>query len=91
MQLLVALSECELPALVAIPKHYCETNGISLNKKSVLLFKRNEETTECKICVNGKLLQQLNEHSSQVTFLVTVPLGKIENGCGKACFCKVNH
>ena len=28
---------------------------------SVLVFKKNEEKTECKISVNGKILEQVNE------------------------------
>ena len=31
------------------------------HNKQVLVYKRNEEKTECKISVNGKILEQENE------------------------------
>ena len=32
-----------------------------MNKTKVLVFERDEERTECKISVNGKILEQVNE------------------------------
>ena len=60
---LIALSECELQALVTIQKEMCENNGLSLNayKTKVLVFERDKERTECKISVNGKILKRVNE------------------------------
>ena len=42
-------------------KQRCETNGLSINESNtkVLAFERNEEKTEWKISVNGKILEQL--------------------------------
>ena len=49
--------------MVTTLKEGCEYNGLSLNvnKTKVLIFGRDEETTECKISVNGKILEQVNE------------------------------
>ena len=60
---LIASSEYKLQALVTTLKEGCEHNGISLNvnKIKVLIFERDEERTECKISVNGKILEQVNE------------------------------
>ena len=60
---LIASSECELQALVTTLKGGCEYNRLSLNanKTKVLVYERDEERTECKICVNGKILNQVNE------------------------------
>ena len=60
---LIASSECELRALVTTLKEGCEYNGLSLNvnKTKVLIFERDEERTECKISVNSKILEQVNE------------------------------
>ena len=56
---LIASSECELRALVTTLKEGCEYNGLSLNanKTKVLIFERDEERTECRISVNGKILE----------------------------------
>ena len=58
----VRRSECE-QALVTTLKEGCEYNGLSLNANNtkVLIFERDEEMTECKISVNGKILEQVNE------------------------------
>ena len=55
--MLIASSECELQALVTTLKEECEYNDLSLNvnKTRVLTFERDEERTECKISVNGKM------------------------------------
>ena len=47
--------QCSLQALVTTLKEENENNSLSLNvsKTKVLVFKRNEEKTECKINVNG--------------------------------------
>ena len=60
---LIASSECELQALLTTLKEGCENNSLSLNKNKtkVLIFERNKERTECKISVNGKILEQVNE------------------------------
>ena len=60
---LIASTECELQALVTTLKEGCENNGLSLNanKTKVLILERDEERTECKISVNGKILEQVNE------------------------------
>ena len=60
---LIASSECELQTLVTTLKEGCENNGLSLNvnKTKVLIFGRDEERTECKISVNGRILEQVNE------------------------------
>ena len=60
---LIASSECDLQALVTNLKEGCQNNGLSLNanKTNVLIFGRDEERTECKISVNGKILEQVNE------------------------------
>ena len=57
---LIASSECELQALVTTLKDGCEYNDLSLNmnRTRVLIFERYEERTECKISVNGKILEQ---------------------------------
>ena len=60
---LIASSECELQALVTSLKEGCECNDLSLNvnKTKALVFERVEERTECKISVNDKILEQVNE------------------------------
>ena len=66
---LIASSEYELRALVTTLKEGCEYHGLSLNpnKTKVLIFERDEERDErrdegeCKISVNGKILEQVNE------------------------------
>ena len=47
---LIALSECELQALVTTLKEGCENNDLSLNKNKtkVLVFERDEVRTECQ-------------------------------------------
>ena len=59
---LIASSECELQVLVSTLKEVYE-NNLSLNTKKtkVLVFERDEERTECKISVNGKILEQVDE------------------------------
>ena len=59
--MLIASSKCELQALVTILKEGFENNGLSMNtsKTEVLVFKRNEEKTKCKISINGKILEQV--------------------------------
>ena len=54
---IIASLECELQALVTTLKERFENNGLSLNvnKANVLVFERNDETTECKISVNGQV------------------------------------
>ena len=56
--LLIASSECELQALVTTLKEGCENNRLRLNtnKTKGLVFERDEERSECKINVNGKIL-----------------------------------
>ena len=61
--MLIASSEYELQALVTTLKEGCENNGLSLNtnKTKVLVFERNEEITEFKVSIIGKILKQVNE------------------------------
>ena len=62
----IASSECDLKALVTTLKGGCENNNLSLNENitKVLVF----EKMECKISVNGKILEQGNE----VVYLVSM-------------------
>ena len=38
-----------------------KSRKLNANKTKVLIFERDEERTECKISVNGKVLEQVNE------------------------------
>ena len=60
---LIAWSECELQALVTTLEEECNYNGLSLDasKTMAIQFEKNEEKTECKISVNGNILEQMNE------------------------------
>ena len=60
---LIASSEYEWQALVTTLKKGCESNGLSLNasKIKVLIFEKNEERTKCKMSLNGKILEEVNE------------------------------
>ena len=47
--------------VLAKSREECENKGLSLNTQTkVLVFERDEERTECKISVNGKILEQVN-------------------------------
>ena len=61
---LIASSEYELQALVDTTlREGCEYNCLSVNanKTKVLIFERDEERAECKISINGKILEQVDE------------------------------
>ena len=55
-EVLIASSECELQALVTTLKE-----DLNANKTKVLIFETDKERTECKIRVNGKILEPVNE------------------------------
>ena len=67
---LIGSSECELQALVTTLKEGCENNGLNLNKTKILVFETDEERTECKIRVNGKILEQVIEMDISISFVL---------------------